>query len=71
MSAQVITDSIITKSDRLHALLIVCEQAARSLDNVGEGAYRDNVTASLADTMNLAASLSGEIHIALERTALK
>lgn len=71
MSSQAITESIITKSDRLHALLVVCEQAARSLDNVGEGTYRDSVTASLADTIDLAASLSGEIHIALERSALK
>lgn len=64
-------EAIIKKSTELHALLVVCEQAARSLNDVGDGPYRDNLTASLADTMEHAAALTHEIHIALERSALK
>jgi hypothetical protein len=39
---------ITSRGYQLCALLAVCEQAARSLDNVADGDYRDSITSSLA-----------------------
>ncbi|MHA6686895.1 hypothetical protein [Mesorhizobium sp. A556] len=62
---------IINRGYQLCALLTVCEQAARSLDNVGDGKYRDNVTSSLASVMELAESIASEMTVALEQARPK
>jgi len=58
---------IIQRSYQLCALLAVCEQAARSLDNVGDGPYRDKLTGSLSNVMELAESIASDLLVALER----
>lgn len=68
MTAPAVTEALIQKSYGLQALLVVCERASRSLSDAGEGQYRDNITASIADVMDLASDIAGEIHIALERS---
>lgn len=57
---------IITRSYQLRALLTVCERAAASLSNVGDGKYRDAVTDSLGTTLELAESIASDLADALE-----
>ncbi|KQZ20304.1 hypothetical protein ASD50_21675 [Mesorhizobium sp. Root552] len=57
---------IIGKGYKLSALLRVCERAARSLENVGDGNYREQVTGALSLTMELADDLACELLSALE-----
>lgn len=58
---------IIQRGYQLCALLAVCEQAARSLDNVGDGPYRDKLTDSLSNVMELAENIASDLLVALER----
>lgn len=58
---------IISRGYQLCALLKVCERAASSLENVGDGPYRDSITRSLTATMELAESVAFELLIALEQ----
>lgn len=55
----------------LQSLLAVCEQAAASLENVGEGPYRDSVTASLGLVLELARDMASDLHEALVKLASK
>lgn len=57
---------IIGKGYKLSALLRVCERAAKSLENVGDGNYREQVTSALSLTMELADDLATELLTALE-----
>lgn len=61
-----IDNALINRSHQLIGLLKVCERAANSLDDVGDGRYRDSVTNGLALTMELAESIASDIHSALE-----
>lgn len=58
---------IIQRAYQLCGLLTVCEQAASSLDNIGDGPYRDKVTSSLSNTLELAESLASDLLTALEQ----
>lgn len=60
---------IVKRGYQLCALLKVCEQVASSLENVGDGPYRDRITSSLSSTMELAEDIASELLIALERVA--
>ncbi len=60
---------IIKRGYQLCALLKVCEQVASSLENIGDGPYRDRITSSLSNTMELAEDIASELLIALERVA--
>ncbi len=62
---------VITRGYQLCSLLTVCEQAVRSLDNVGDGNYRDNVTSSLANVVELAESIARDMPDELEQTRPK
>lgn len=62
---------IINRGYQLCSLLTVCEQVARSLDNIGDGNYRDTVTSSLASVMELAESIAGDMLVALEQARPK
>lgn len=55
------TPVIINRAYQLRALLTVCERAAASLSNVGNGKYRDAVTDSLGSTLELAESIASEL----------
>jgi hypothetical protein len=61
------TPVIIKRGYQLCALLTVCQQAASSLENVGDGKYRDKITASLANALELAEELADELHTAVEK----
>lgn len=61
------TPVIIKRSYHLCALLTVCQQAASSLENVGDGKYRDKVTASLANALELAEELADDLHAVVEK----
>lgn len=58
---------IIKRGYQLCALLTMCSQAALSLDNVGDGKYRDRVTSSIANTLELAEEIAGELLVGIER----
>ena len=58
---------IIMRGYQLCALLTVCERAASSLDNIGDGPYRDKVTGSLSNTLELAESIASDLLTALEQ----
>ncbi len=58
---------IISRGYQLCALLKVCELAASSLENVGEGPYRDSITRNLSTAMELAEGIASELLIALEQ----
>lgn len=57
---------VIKRGYQLCGLLMVCEQAASSLDDIGDGPYRDKVTSSLSNTLELAAEIAGDLLVALE-----
>ncbi|MET3662259.1 hypothetical protein [Aquamicrobium ahrensii] len=56
---------ILNRGLQLQSLLTVCQQAAASLENVGDGPYRDSVTASLGFTLELAENIANDLHEAL------
>ncbi len=56
---------------QLQSLLTVCQQAAASLENVGDGAYRDSVTASLGFALELAENMASDLHEALVKLSPK
>ena len=58
---------VIERGYQLCALLTVCEHAARHLDNVGDGTYRDRVTSSLSSTLELAENIASDLLVALEQ----
>lgn len=58
---------IIKRGYQLCALLTICEQAASSLDNVGDGKYRDRAASSLSNTLELAEEIASELLVALEQ----
>ncbi|MET3661805.1 hypothetical protein [Aquamicrobium ahrensii] len=62
---------ILNRGLQLQSLLTVCQQAAASLENVGEGPYRDSVTASLGFTLELAENIASDLHEALVKLAPK
>jgi hypothetical protein len=57
---------IMNRGYQLRALLTVCERAASSLSNVGDGRYRDAVTDSLGTTLELAESIASDLVSALD-----
>ncbi|MHA6686365.1 hypothetical protein [Mesorhizobium sp. A556] len=57
---------ILNRGYQLRALLTVCERAAASLSNVGDGKYRDAVTDSLGTTLELAENIASDLVSALE-----
>lgn len=62
---------ILKRGLHLQSLLTVCEQAAASLENVGEGAYRDSVTASLGLVLEMAGDMASDLHEALVKLSPK
>lgn len=57
---------VIQRAFQLRALLTVCERAAASLNNVGDGNYRDAVTDSLGTTLELAENIASELAEVIE-----
>lgn len=66
MKRQPINDALIERSYGLLGLLRTCERAANSLDSVGDGHYREQVTSGIASALDLAIEVASAIHDALE-----
>jgi hypothetical protein len=60
---------IVSRGYQLRALLAVCERAASSLNDVGDGPYRENIVSSLGTTLELAESVAADLLEALEWAA--
>lgn len=58
MTAPIVTEEHCERAMQLHALLHVCERAIYSLNDVGDGQYRDSIVDRLSTVMELAAGMA-------------
>lgn len=71
MTAPIVTEEHCERAMQLHALLHVCERAIYSLNDVGDGHYRDSIVDRLSTVMELAAGMAYQLLDALEMAGRK